>query len=167
MELPPFMALSNVLLRNASPGLKLIRLFDGRGLYVEVAPGGGKWWRLKYRFAGKEKRLSLGVYPDVSLKDARERRDVKASSNLTEADRLDVRAQVATAANVSAGNVSAVKKLLEKAVPEVLEALRESELSIHRARSWLEGPGKQLDQLSLYQNRRVIDRKSQRCRVVM
>ncbi|WP_456380985.1 tyrosine-type recombinase/integrase [Thiolapillus sp.] len=36
---------------------------------------GGKWWRLKYRFDGKEKRLSLGVYPDVSLKDARDRRD--------------------------------------------------------------------------------------------
>ncbi|TVS19584.1 MAG: DUF4102 domain-containing protein, partial [Gammaproteobacteria bacterium] len=36
---------------------------------------GGKWWRLKYRFGGKEKRLSLGVYPEISLKDARERRD--------------------------------------------------------------------------------------------
>ncbi len=50
-------------------------MFDGGGLYLEVAPSGGKWWRFKYRFGGKEKRLSLGVYPDVSLKDARERRD--------------------------------------------------------------------------------------------
>lgn len=50
-------------------------MFDARGLYLEVAPSGGKWWRLKYRYGGKEKRLSLGVYPDVSLKDARERRD--------------------------------------------------------------------------------------------
>jgi integrase len=48
---------------------------DEKGLYIEVAPSGGKWWRLKYRIAGKEKRLSLGVYPDVSLKDARDRRD--------------------------------------------------------------------------------------------
>jgi integrase len=48
---------------------------DTGGLYLEVAPSGGKWWRLKYRFGSKEKRLSLGVYPDVSLKDARERRD--------------------------------------------------------------------------------------------
>ena len=48
---------------------------DSGGLYVEVAPGGGRWWRLKYRYGGKEKRLSLGVYPDVSLKDARDRRD--------------------------------------------------------------------------------------------
>ncbi|MGD1064993.1 MAG: Arm DNA-binding domain-containing protein, partial [Terracidiphilus sp.] len=41
---------------------KTLRLFDGRGLYLEIAPSGGKWWRLKYRIGGKEKRLSLGVY---------------------------------------------------------------------------------------------------------
>ncbi|MDR2743590.1 MAG: Arm DNA-binding domain-containing protein [Desulfovibrio sp.] len=44
-------------------------------MYLEVAPGGGKWWRLKYRLGGKEKRISLGVYPDVGLKEARLRRD--------------------------------------------------------------------------------------------
>ena len=52
-------------------------MFDGGGLYLEIAPAGGKWWRLKYRFGGKEKRqekrLSLGVHPDVPLKEARER----------------------------------------------------------------------------------------------
>jgi integrase len=61
--------------RNAKPSTKRVRLFDERGLYLEVSPAGGKWWRLKYRHRGKEKRLSLGVYPDVSLKAARERRD--------------------------------------------------------------------------------------------
>ncbi|XOD02626.1 tyrosine-type recombinase/integrase [Burkholderia sp. 22PA0099] len=50
-------------------------MFDGGGLYLEISPAGGKWWRLKYRSAGKEKRLSLGVYPEVSLKDARAKRD--------------------------------------------------------------------------------------------
>ncbi len=50
-------------------------MFDGGGLYLEISPSGGKWWRFKYRFAGKEKRISLGVYPDVSLKEARSRRD--------------------------------------------------------------------------------------------
>ena len=69
------MPLSNTAIRNAKPGEKAKKMFDGRGLYLEVAPSGGKWWRLKYRFEGKEKRLSLGTYPDVSLKDARERRD--------------------------------------------------------------------------------------------
>lgn len=69
------MALSDAAIRNAKPGAKTTKLFDERGLYLEVSPAGGKWWRLKYRFEGKEKRLSLGVYPDVGLKDARERRD--------------------------------------------------------------------------------------------
>jgi len=69
------MTLSSVEIRNAKPIEKIYRLFDERGLYLEVAPSGGKWWRLKYRFNGKEKRLSLGTFPDVALKDARERRD--------------------------------------------------------------------------------------------
>ena len=69
------MALSDTAIRNAKPRAKPFKLFDGGGLYLEVSPPGGKWWRLKYRFGDKEKRFSLGVYPDVSLKDARERRD--------------------------------------------------------------------------------------------
>lgn len=69
------MPLSDTTIRTAKPSEKTQKLFDGGGLYLEVAPSGGKWWRLKYRFGGKEKRISLGVYPDVTLKDARERRD--------------------------------------------------------------------------------------------
>ncbi|MHB8562671.1 MAG: tyrosine-type recombinase/integrase [Acidiferrobacteraceae bacterium] len=67
--------LTDTEIRAAKPRQKVAKLFDERGLYLEVTPTGGKWWRLKYRFSGKEKRLSLGVYPDVSLKDARARRD--------------------------------------------------------------------------------------------
>jgi integrase len=69
------MPLTNIEIRNFLPTDKSVRLYDERGLYLEVSPRGGKWWRLKYRFGGKEKRLSLGVYPDISLKEARERRD--------------------------------------------------------------------------------------------
>jgi hypothetical protein len=69
------MALTDKAIRAAKHGEKPVRLFDGGGLYLELAPNGGKWWRHKYRFAGKEKRLSLGVYPHVALKQARERRD--------------------------------------------------------------------------------------------
>lgn len=72
--LPP-MRLTDTTITNAKPAAKPQRLFDGGGLYLEVAPAGGKWWRLKYRFAGKEKRISLGVYPKVSLTEARTRRD--------------------------------------------------------------------------------------------
>jgi len=69
------MTLTDTAVRNAKPGTKPIRLFDGGGLYLEISPAGGKLWRLKYRFDTKEKRLALGAYPDVPLKDARERRE--------------------------------------------------------------------------------------------
>lgn len=69
------MALTDSAVRSAKPEAKRRKLFDGRGLYLEVTPTGSKRWRLKYRFAGKEKLMSLGVYPDVSLKDARDKRD--------------------------------------------------------------------------------------------
>lgn len=62
--------------RSAQPREKTFKLADGAGLYLEVTPKGGRYWRLKYRHAGKEKRLALGVYPDVSLAEAREARDV-------------------------------------------------------------------------------------------
>ena len=69
------MALSDTEIRKAKPAGKRQRLSDGRGMYLEVTTGGGKLWRLKFRFDGKEKLLALGVYPDVSLKEARRRRD--------------------------------------------------------------------------------------------
>jgi integrase len=77
------MPLTEIKVKNAKPCLKPdgtatdkpYRLSDEKGLYLEVAPGGGKLWRLKYRIDGKEKRLAIGRYPDVSLKDARTRRD--------------------------------------------------------------------------------------------
>ena len=69
------MPLTSSLVRNTKPETKQRKLFDERGLFLLVKPNGGKLWRFKHRFDGKEKLLSLGVYPDVSLKDARERRD--------------------------------------------------------------------------------------------
>ncbi|MGC1159176.1 MAG: integrase arm-type DNA-binding domain-containing protein, partial [Acidobacteriaceae bacterium] len=69
------MPLTDREIRSVKPSKKPRKLFDWGGLYLEVSPAGGKWWRLKFRFDGKEKRLSLGVYPDVTLKDARDRRE--------------------------------------------------------------------------------------------
>jgi hypothetical protein len=71
----PKMALTAEIVENAKPAPKTLKLFDGRGLYLAISPAGGKWWRLKYRFDGKENCLSLGVYPKVSLENARSRRD--------------------------------------------------------------------------------------------
>ena len=51
------------------------RLWDGGGLYLELSKNGSKYWRLKYRFAGKEKTFAIGVFPDVTLAEAREARD--------------------------------------------------------------------------------------------
>lgn len=68
------MSLSDTAIKNAKPGNKTARLHDSGGLYLEISPAGGKWWRFKYRYCGKEKRLSLGVYPDVLLAEARARR---------------------------------------------------------------------------------------------
>ena len=65
------MPLTNVSCLNAKPAEKPYKLADGGGLYLQVMPNGSKYWRLKYRFAGKEKRLALGVYPAVSLAEAR------------------------------------------------------------------------------------------------
>lgn len=61
--------------RNAKPKEKPHRLADEKGLYLEVMPNGSKYFRMKYRFGGKEKRLAFGVYPEVTLQAAREKRD--------------------------------------------------------------------------------------------
>jgi integrase len=67
--------LTDLAARTAKPQTKSYRLFAGGGLYLEVTPQGAKYWRLKYRIAGREKRLALGVYPEVTLRDATNRRD--------------------------------------------------------------------------------------------
>lgn len=67
--------LTDPAIRNAKPEAKPYKLGDGGGLFLLVQPNGAKWWRLKYRFSGKEKLLSVGVYPDTGLKLARKKRD--------------------------------------------------------------------------------------------
>jgi len=67
--------LSEVKVRTAKPKEKAYKLTDGGGLFLLLTPQGGKYFRLKYRFGGKEKLLALGTYPEVSLVEARLRRD--------------------------------------------------------------------------------------------
>lgn len=69
------MPLTIVAINHAKPKDKTYRLYDEKGLYLEVTKAGGKLWRLKYRFGGKEKRLAIGTFPEISLKDARAARD--------------------------------------------------------------------------------------------
>ncbi len=88
------MPLTDAAIRQVRPTEKPQRLFDGKGLYLEVAPSGGKWWRLKYRRGGKEKRLSLGTYPSVTLIAARlaaiaERQKLAAGTDPAEVRKLN------------------------------------------------------------------------------
>ena len=62
-------------IRKAKTGSKQKKLTDGRGLFLLLHPNGSKYWRMKYQFSGKEKTLSFGVWPEVSLTDAREMRN--------------------------------------------------------------------------------------------
>lgn len=67
--------LTDTSIKNAKPGEKARKLSDEKGLVLLVNPNGSKWWRFRYRFDGKEKMLGFGVYPEVTLKEAREKRD--------------------------------------------------------------------------------------------
>lgn len=65
------MKLTNVKCVQAAPREKVYKLFDGKGLYLEVNPTGSKYWRMKYSYLGKERLLAIGVFPELSLKEAR------------------------------------------------------------------------------------------------
>jgi integrase len=85
------MKLTNVACKNALPKVKPYKLNDGGGLFLLVQPGGSKLWRLKYYFLGKEKSLSIGAYPFVSLAEAREERDAAKKQLLKNIDPAELR----------------------------------------------------------------------------
>ncbi|MDQ7975926.1 integrase arm-type DNA-binding domain-containing protein [Paraburkholderia sp. SARCC-3016] len=98
------MPLTEIAVRNAKPATKQQKLFDSGGLFLLITPAGGKRWVLKYRYNGKEKSLALGMYPAVSIAEARKRRDVAreklaAGIDPGEAKKADKRAARLAAAN--------------------------------------------------------------------
>lgn len=123
--------LSDLLIKRTPPGVKASRLYDGRGLYLEVTPKGGRWWRLKYRFEGKEKLLSMGTYPDTSLRMARDKRD-------------QARRQLASGVDPSAARKAAkIERITAagssmEAVAREFHETKSSEWSGPHARRWLE-----------------------------
>ncbi len=70
------MPLNDAICKNAKPSEKPRKLGDAHGLYLKVMPNGSKYWQWKYRYLGKEKLLSFGTYPLITLLDARQRRDI-------------------------------------------------------------------------------------------
>ena len=69
------MPLTNIAIKAAKPQAKPYKLFDEKGLFLLIEPSGGQLWRLKYRLSGKEKKLAIGRYPEIGLKEARDKRD--------------------------------------------------------------------------------------------
>jgi len=69
------MALTDTTIKQAKPATTPFKLTDEKGMHLLIHPNGSRYWRLNYRFDGKQKTLALGVYPDVSLKQARQHRD--------------------------------------------------------------------------------------------
>ena len=98
------MKLNDVAARKAKHRAKPYKMADGGGMYLEVMPNGSKYWRLKYRFGGKEKRLALGVYPDVSLSLARERRETARKLLANEVDPGVVKQQSKSTSRENAAN---------------------------------------------------------------
>ena len=105
------MALTDIVVRRAKPRAKPYRLSDEKGQYLEVALTGSKYWRWKYRFAGKEKRLALGVYSEVSLAAARETRDGARKLLATGVDPSEARkAQKASRVELAENSFEAVAR---------------------------------------------------------
>ncbi len=118
------MGLTDTKLRNLKPTERPQRFFDGDGLYIELRPNGGKWWRFKYRFDGKEKLLSFGTYPEVPLTLARARR-------------AEARELVAAGTDPSAQRRQA-KESRQQAAQSTLEVVSRAWLA-HRASGWTPG----------------------------
>jgi integrase len=98
------MALSDAAIRAAKPGQAQFKLYDDGGLFMIVRPSGGKLWRLKYRHVGKEQQLTIGRYPDVGLKEARDKRDEARKIIAAGGNPAFEKKRAAVAASVSAAN---------------------------------------------------------------
>jgi hypothetical protein len=128
--------LTRLEVENARPKDKPYRLFDGRGMYLEISPSGGRYWRLKYRFEGRENRISLGVYPDVGIKEARERCD-------------EARRKLANGVDPSAHRKLDKVMANEKAV-NTFEAIAREWFAMHSKRWAQSHSGKLIRRLEMY-----------------
>lgn len=129
VPLPPTMPLSEIKVRTTKAKAKPFKLADEKGMFVLVNPNGSKLWRLKYRFLKKEKLLALGAYPEVSLKDARGRRDTARKLLANGVDPMEnKRAQDAATADAASNSFEVVarewlKKMSAAWVPDHMERI--------------------------------------------
>ncbi|MBA4381645.1 MAG: integrase [Sideroxydans sp.] len=124
------MKLTEVAVRKVKPEAKPFKMADGGGMYLEVMPNGSKYWRLKYRFAGKEKRLALGVYPDTSLADARGKRDEARKLLANGSDPSSIKQAEKRQAKISAANSF-------EAIAREFHTLKSPMWTPHHSTDWL------------------------------
>lgn len=124
------MKLTDPAVRKAKPEAKPYKMADGYGMYLEVMPNGSKYWRLKYRFGGKEKRLALGVYPVTSLAEARGRRDDARKLLANDTDPSAVKQSQKRQAKISAANSF-------EAIAREFHALKSPSWTPHHATDWI------------------------------
>jgi len=98
------MALTDTAIRLAKPGATERKLADEKGLYLLLTPSGSKLWRLKYRLDGKEKKLALGSYPEIGLKDARAKRDAARKAAQAGSDPAVAKREERIAKRIAAAN---------------------------------------------------------------
>lgn len=130
------MALKDMEIRAFLPASTSYRKTDGGGLYLEVFPNGSKLWRWKFRVNGKEKRLALGAYPRVSLKDARLKRDIERAKLEQGIDPAFDRKRLKTVALVSAANTFAA--IAREYIDTKMIGERRAEATVAKARWFLE-----------------------------
>jgi hypothetical protein len=131
------MPLSDDIIDNTETRTKPFKFFDGRGLYLLINPNGSKYWRLKFRFVGKEKSISLGVYPEVSLAVARTRREearglLRAGINPSEARKSEKETHKSEKETRKAQNTR--EKTKAKYTARIADELRSLRVSILRDR---------------------------------
>lgn len=127
------MALTDTAIRNATAGTKDRKLADEKGLYLLITAGGSKLWRFKFRIDGKEKKLALGSYPEVSLKDARAARDLARKSMQAGGDPAATKREARAAKRTAAGNTFG--GIADEYIAK-LEAEGKADVTISKAR-WL------------------------------
>ncbi len=128
------MPLNDATIRTLKPAAKSFRKSDGRGLYIEVYPHGAKLWRFKYRFLNKEKRVALGAYPEVSLAQARKKRDTFREQLAQGIDPSVERKRARLVAKISAANT--FKEVAEEYIDTKLRKEGKAQVTIDKAH-WL------------------------------
>jgi len=129
------MALNDTLIKAAKPQEKDRKLADEKGLYLLITPAGGKLWRLKFRHLGKEKKLSLGAYPEVGLKKARQLRDAAREQLAAGQDPAIARKKAKATAKMSAATTFA--QVADEYISSKMVGEAKAEATVSKARWFL------------------------------